>query len=361
MRGRLTLLPGLRRLWRGERTLQLGTDSGAAVLLDVDQPSLIRVLDLLDGSRTERGVQRDAADLGVPEATSLALVDTLHRAKLLVATDDLMPPGMPERQRRRLRSEAAALAMAAAGPAYGSRRPAKPAEALRRRAAAAVLICGPARLSAPIGALLAASGIGHVDITVTGRVSDADPAVGGILPDDAGRARRTAATEAIHRAAPDVDTRAMREGAATFVVQIGPSVPAELLAYGYARRCLPHLLVEERDHVLLVGPLVPRSGSPCLNCLDLHRRDRDPAWPAITAQLATAGDEPAPVSIATITACTGFAAGQVLAYIDGGSVATVGGSFEINASMPARRRSWTPHPRCDCRVRPRTAGSPDCL
>ena len=34
------------------------------------------------------------------------------------------------------------------------------------------------------------------------------------------------------------------------------------------------------------GPLVTPGRGPCLRCLDLHRCDRDPAWPALLAQLA---------------------------------------------------------------------------
>src|SRR5512147_854508 len=110
MRGRLTMLPGLRRLWRDEHTLQLGTDGGTAILLEVTHPALARVLDLLDGTRTERGVQRDASAMGVPEAAVTELVATLRDARLLLTADELMPISVPERTRHRLWAEAAALA-----------------------------------------------------------------------------------------------------------------------------------------------------------------------------------------------------------------------------------------------------------
>jgi hypothetical protein len=349
MRGRLTLLPGLRRLWRDDRTLQLGTDPNTALLLEVNHPALTRVLDMLDGTRTERGTRQSAAELGIPEAAVSDLLVSLRAASLLVSTDELAPSSMPESTRRQLWSESASLALDGAHQSRLVQRLVKPAEALRRRATAAVMISGPARIAAPLAAVLAASGVGHVDTAVTGRTEIADAAVGGIEPADSGRPLRTAVADAVLRAAPEAITTSLREGNASFVVQIGPTAPAEILAYGFARRMLPHLLIEERDNVVLVGPLVPPAGSPCLNCLDLHRRDRDPAWSAVTAQLVTGADGAVPISMATAVTCAGVAAGQVLAYLDGSPVATIGASFEINSSTPPRRRSWTAHPRCDCR------------
>ena len=52
---RPTLLPGLRRLWRDPHRLQLGTGPGRAVILELHRPGRARVLDLLDGTRTEPG------------------------------------------------------------------------------------------------------------------------------------------------------------------------------------------------------------------------------------------------------------------------------------------------------------------
>jgi len=184
-------------------------------------------------------------------------------------------------------------------------------------------------------------------------VRPGDSAVGGLLPTDADRPRGTAATEAVMRAAPHTDTRALREGNAGFVVQVGQGVPAELAAYGYARRALPHVLIEERDDSILVGPLVAPGGSPCLRCLDLHRRGRDPAWPLLVAQLATTGEDAATASTATTIIAVGVAVDQVLGYLDGLDVVTIGASIEVGPPIHLRRRSWAAHPRCDCALRPR--------
>lgn len=46
-----------------------------------------------------------------------------------------------------------------------------------------------------------------------------------------------------------------------------------------------HLPVRVRDGTGLIGPLVIPGRTSCLRCADLHRSDRDAAWPAIAAQL----------------------------------------------------------------------------
>src|SRR2546429_1136801 len=81
---RPTLLPGLRRLWRDRHAVQLGTDPRRAVVLEFADPRLARVLDLLDGSRTEQAVLRDAATLGITEPAAVALLSTLRDGGLAV-------------------------------------------------------------------------------------------------------------------------------------------------------------------------------------------------------------------------------------------------------------------------------------
>jgi hypothetical protein len=224
---------------------------------------------------------------------------------------------------------------------------------MRRRAAASVQVTGPSRLAVPIAAGLARAGVGHVDPAVSGRVTVHDDTIGGLTPADMDRPRGTAASEAVLRAAPFTDTRALRVGGASFVVQIGQGVPAELAAFAYARKSLAHLLIEERDDIVLVGPLVPPGGSPCLRCLDLHRRDRDPAWPTLVAQLATSTDAAPTVSTATTLIAVGVAVAQVVAYLDADDAPTIGASIEIGPPSTVRRRSWAAHPRCECAYRKR--------
>lgn len=71
---------------------------------------------------------------------------------------------------------------------------------------------------------------------------------------------------------------------------------------------VPHLPVRVRDGTGVVGPLVIPGLSSCLTCADLHRTDRDPAWPALAAQLREVvgtADRP------TLLATAGLALSQV--------------------------------------------------
>ena len=117
---------------------------------------------------------------------------------------------------------------------------------------------------------------------------------------------------------------------------------------------VPHLPVRLRDGVGVVGPLVIPGLSSCLCCADLHRTDRDPAWPALAAQLReVVGVADRPTVLATVA----FALAQlqqILAAVRAGDPpppppATLNATVEVDvaaASIVARR--WSRHPLCGC-------------
>jgi bacteriocin biosynthesis cyclodehydratase domain-containing protein len=192
-----------------------------------------------------------------------------------------------------------------------------------------VLIAGYRGLGLPIAGALAGAGVGHVALDVgSGPGDDA-----GIL--------------VIRMAAPDADTRHLRAADATFVVYADP----RLALTGPARRGQPHLAVEIRDTAVVIGPLVPAAGTPCVRCLDLHRSDRDPAWPTLAVQLATLHADPV-CPATTLLAAAAYAAHEVLTYLDGRPATTEGATIEVSGPGRARRRSWPAHPACTCRLRP---------
>ena len=53
----------------------------------------------------------------------------------------------------------------------------------------------------------------------------------------------------------------------------------------WLRRDVPHLPVVLGDTGARIGPFVEPGAGPCLYCLERHRTDADPAWPAMAAQL----------------------------------------------------------------------------
>ena len=354
---RPTLIPGLPRIWRGPTELQLGADPARAVVLRLPGRRTATVLDLLDGSRSERVVLLHAAELGVPPDEAQALLDTLRAAGLALPAAALVPAALAEESRRRLVGEAAALALAAlAGRSPPARRSAESAaRTLRRRAAARVTIAGRGRLGAPIAVALAEAGVGQVQSEVLGRVGPGELAGGPLRADDVGQPRREAISAAVARAAPGSGLSRARRTPATLVVQLDPDQPIELVAAAFAQRRQAHLVVSIREGAAVIGPLVPASGAPCLNCLELHRRERDAAWPGVPA--GSRRDDPEPCAVATLLAATAYAAAEVLTFLDGGLPETLGAAVEISTPGRARRRTWPPHPACDCtRRRPPPMG-----
>ncbi|MGX6605842.1 ThiF family adenylyltransferase [Micromonosporaceae bacterium Da 78-11] len=332
---RPTLIPGLPRTWRGPSELQLGSDPARAVVLHLPDPRAADLLDLLDGTRPERAVLLHAADLGIPPADARALLDTLQTAGLVLPAAALCPAALAGH----LMSEAAALAL------HGPDAPA-PAHTLRRRATARVVITGHGRLGAGIAVALAEAGVGHVHPDLPGLVDPSELAGGPLRGSDIGRPRRETIAEAVQQASPTTRTHGVRRMPASLVVQLDHDQPVSLVAAAHTARRQPHLAVTVRDGAAVIGPLVPSTGAPCLNCLDLHRKERDAGWPGRPAGRRSAVAEPG--AVATLLTATAYAAAEVLTFLDGGAPQTLGAAAEITAPGRIRRRTWPPHPSCGC-------------
>lgn len=128
-----------------------------------------------------------------------------------------------------------------------------------------------------------------------------------------------------------------------------PRLLRELHATG-----VPHLPVRVRDGAGLVGPLVIPGVTSCLSCADLHRTDRDAAWPALAAQLryeTGCADRP------TLLATAALALNQLLTIITGvrhsgrpgPPPSTWNTTWEVHVPSHAiRARLWPRHPLCAC-------------
>jgi len=322
------LIPGLPRLWRGPGELQLGSDPARALLLRLPDPRAAEVLDLLDGTRSERLVILRAAELGIPPDECRALLTTLHEAGLVLPRASLLP------HCERLDGEAAALALHGLSD--------NPASALRRRLSARVVLAGQGRLAAGIAVALAEAGVGHVQPDLVGAVRRGELAGGPLRASDVGKPRRDAIAAAMSRHAPGV-LHAVRRGPASLLIQFDHEQPVGLLAAALAGRRQPHLAVTIREGAAVIGPLVPATGGPCLHCLELHRKDRDATWPGPVASTA-----PEPCAVTTLLSATAFATAEALAFLDEGSPQTAGATVELTAPGRVRRRTWTPHPACPC-------------
>ncbi|GAA2368679.1 hypothetical protein GCM10010404_24040 [Nonomuraea africana] len=111
---------------------------------------------------------------------------------------------------------------------------------------------------------------------------------------------------------------------------------------------IPHLLVAAFEGHGSVGPLVRPGETACLHCLDLTRRDRDPAWPIVTAHLGgfPAGEIACSSPLSTLVAAA--ATGHALAHIDGQDTVVTNGTMDVLPDWHWKRRSWTMHPQCRC-------------
>jgi bacteriocin biosynthesis cyclodehydratase domain-containing protein len=126
-----------------------------------------------------------------------------------------------------------------------------------------------------------------------------------------------------------------------------PRMLRELHSQGVA-----YLAVRVRDGTGLVGPLVVPGVTSCLDCADLHRRDRDATWPAVAAQLR---DTVGVADRATLLATAALALSQVNRVIGAirgtdseppSSLSTTL-EFDVHAGSIVARQ-WPKHPLCSC-------------
>jgi hypothetical protein len=335
---RPVLLPSVRRLWRDRETLQLGRNPARAVVLAGLDDTTRSVLTLLDGTRDDAQLRRDAAAHGCPPDRTATLLGLLDDAGALADAGAPRTAGLDLRERERTAADAAALALLAGRETPGC---------LLRRRAARVRVVGAGRVGSALAGLLACAGVGAVDVDDGGltRPHDTGPCGPGL--GDVGRSRGEAVRERLAAAAPSVD---LLPGAAHLVVLApadGASVEEHraVLSGGVA-----HLVAEVRETVGVVGPLVLPGSSTCLHCLELARSDLDPDWPALSAQLSQPLRSPVPCDGVLALAVATQAAAQVLTALDAlEPPAAVGATLEM--ALPDwrwRRRTWLPHADCGC-------------
>jgi ThiF family len=338
---RPVLKPGLLHLWRDSETIQIGVDPRRGFAVTGLGRAAAAVLSVLDGSRDRAALLAEAAKHGIP-------ADATDRVLTLLAAggalDDFPAAArhvLPLATQARLAPELATASLAQRDGDGGVR-------AMVRRRSSQVRVHGADRIGSSVACLLAASGIGHLTCRDQQTAGPADVAPAGLEVTDSGAPRERGVARAVRRAAPDVRTD--DDDTRPDLVVLTEAHDSGLIADLMAER-IPHLMATAAEAIGVVGPLVLPGRSACLRCLDLTRRDRDPAWPLITAQLA--GKSPAtPACDAVLaTAVAAHATAQVLAYIDRsppGPIVTNGTLELVLPDWRWRRRTWPPHDECAC-------------
>lgn len=304
---RIQLLPGLHRVWRGPRAVQLGITPHRSAVVEGLTPPDAALLDRLDA-----GV--DPAELAASDERSRTLVDLLRDAGALVpARAGRAVHSVLQDRHDDLAPDAAVWALVHRGHGDGW-------DLLAARAARHVLVVGAGRVADGLADALLTAGVGSVE-------------------------RRDRLTP--HGVRSRTGRGAGRPPACVVLVAAAAADPAH--AQGLVRADVAHLSVVVREGEVVVGPFVRPGLGPCLRCLDLHRTDRDPAWPGVLAQLLVAGRD-APEESTTAGLAARLAALQVLAQLDGvRPPATTDATLEVE--LPdglVTRRTWSAHPECGC-------------
>ncbi|UNX53944.1 ThiF family adenylyltransferase [Georgenia sp. TF02-10] len=325
----MRLRPGLAVLWRRPGECQIGVDPRCAVVLEGLTEAEHRFVDRLHADRSETDVLRVARAAGVSTPRAHELLDLLGRSGVLDRAaprvrEELTPE---EAYWARLRPDAAGDAIVA------------------RRRAATVAVLGLDRLGMTLATFLATAGVGTLLLTDEASVLPAD--LGPYHPRDLGVPRQRRAREQLSSAFPHVATTARPGTRVDVAVAVFHGVADPVRLRPLAQEDVVHLPVVVREVDVSIGPLVTPGVGPCSRCLDLHRTDADPAWPALATQLRV---QPAPGTDAAVAHLgAALAAHQVLAAVDGRATALVSATLEVDAldPLPVLRR-WSVHPECGC-------------
>ncbi len=338
---RPVLKPGLLHLWRDSETIQIGVDPRRGFAFTGLGHAAAAVLSVLDGSRDRAAVLAATATRGIP-------ADATDRVLTLLAAggalDDFPATArhlLPQGTQARLAPELATASLARRDGDGG-------AQVMVRRRLSQVRVHGAGRIGSSVACLLAASGVGHVTCRDRRPAGPADAAPAGLEVTDTGAPRERGVARAVRRVAPDVCTEAdgNRPDLVVLTDVNDPGLIAELMA-----ERVPHLTATAAEAIGVVGPLVMPGRSACLRCLDLTRRDRDPAWPLLAAQIAGRGPATPACDAVLATAVAAQATGQALGFIDrsGPEPTVTNGTLElVLPDWRWRRRTWPTHSECGC-------------
>jgi hypothetical protein len=318
-------------LWRDRQTVQLELGPRRVTIGPIKSAQVDALVSGGNGSRIE------------------GILDYLEELGYIVGTADADDA---VRGRSRLPARLRPELLAVAGLCGGSAE-----SVLERRRSVAVAVLGGHAVSATITAALAAAGIGAVRIDRRGDVTATMPFPGGVTPRDEGRPYRDATHDAISRIAPDceVSTRPGTAGVALAVVA-GRSTQDPVLRRALHLERTAHLALTVGAGAARIGPLVIPGRTSCLNCADHHRTERDPAWPTLAAQLSSRGHRDQGIGVGVGLSAVGVAVSEVLRFVDAGESTCIDGTLELQQpDWRLRRRSWAPHPDCDCAI---TSNSP---
>ncbi|MFD4629552.1 ThiF family adenylyltransferase [Streptomyces sp. NPDC058284] len=348
--------PALRRGWRDLSTVQFGVAPAHALVLGPMDTATGTFLTLLDGTRGLPLLREEARRMGLPDGHVDKLLGELSRAGLLDDSTGGGPAADALRERSemmdRLRADLASLSLLSPEPGGAITK-------MAARRAVRVRVQGAGRVGTVVASVLAAAGVGRVDVLDGGHVRPWDVAPGGLPAESVGERRDTTARRIVRQSAPGRPARRSTEAedaAGLSLVIIAPRdgldayAPAPAAAEELLASGTPHLYAGVIEGTGVVGPLVLPGTTPCAECLFLQRAEHDPTWPRLLAQWRSGHARQAPAcDVALSTSVAGLTAGHALAFLDGEPSACAGARWK--ASVPGFEWRSTPiwaHPSCSC-------------
>lgn len=151
-----------------------------------------------------------------------------------------------------------------------------------------------------------------------------------------------------HRELPHVDgsSEPASPSQPEFAIIIGDYVLHPERRGRWLRRDIPHLPLVYGDTSVTIGPFIEPGAGPCLYCLELHRTDADPAWPALAAQLLAQSSSAQTPFIASEAAT--IATRMVLRRVGSGAAdSSVSVTLDVESGT-CRQQTWSTHPDCAC-------------
>ncbi|MFI1199394.1 TOMM precursor leader peptide-binding protein [Streptomyces sp. NPDC020883] len=355
------LKPALRRGWRDRETVRFGVAPAHARVVGPVDVATGCFIELLDGTRSLPQLLDEAAALDVAPERARGVVERLGAAGLLEAPVASGPAGgaaaADDRAVERLRADLAALSVRQPGAAAG------PLAQIGVRRSVRVKVKGAGRVGAQIAALLAASGVGRVDVVDNGTVAPWDVVPGGPMAGQIGERRDEAARRLVRESSPwsrrsrpgGPVTESGEPGISLLVLTprdgLGAYAPDPVLAEPLLTAGIPHLYAGVLEGTGVVGPLVVPGVSACAGCDELRRTDAEPAWPRLLAQWRSGRGSPAvpACDAALATTVAGLAAVQALAFLDGEPPPCTGARMELPLPCASVRTvRIAPHPECGC-------------
>ncbi|MEV7647946.1 TOMM precursor leader peptide-binding protein [Arthrobacter sp. NPDC089319] len=349
---RLKINPGLRMVEFAAGSVQFGLGAGGLVLEGTGEPDRQFLRRLRQGFDSS---ELDAVRAGCG-------LDAERAALLLAALAPVLVPDAGGERLSGLRADrlgpdarhwSAVYSADAEGP-------------LAARSRCVVQIIGLGRTGAALATALTAAGVGTLLLEDPAVVGPADVGSGAFRITDIGLIRGQAVRRAARQIDPTVACHLLpgataEQGAAgifpralSLAIYVDRDVADPRVAAALMSRGHPHLSVLVREHDTLIGPLVVPGHSSCLGCVELHRADADPTWPAVVARLTgTRGKASARSQadeVSQSVAAAGLAAIQALLFLDGRNQP---GSFSAVLRLESgdgtlTRHNYPPHPDCGC-------------